>query len=59
MNKAIEHLKKTGIDVRDEDIERLTPLGYEHIRLIGRYDFTLRTKPERGGLRPLRKPQAA
>ena len=59
MNKAIEHLKKTGMDVRNEDIERLTPLGYEHIRLIGRYDFTLRTKPEHGGLRPLRNPQTA
>jgi TnpA family transposase len=57
MNKAIEHLRATGIEVRDEDIERLTPLGYEYIRLIGRYDFTLRTKPERGGLRPLRQPE--
>jgi hypothetical protein len=55
MNKAIEHLKATGVEVREEDIERLTPLGHEHIRLTGRYDFTLKANPETGGLRPLRQ----
>jgi hypothetical protein len=55
MNKAIEHLKATGVDVSEEDIKRLIPLGYEHIRLTGRYDFTLTAKPETGGLRPLRQ----
>ena len=54
MNKAIEHLKTTGMEVREEDIKRLTPLGHEHVRLTGRYDFTLTAKPEVGGLRPLR-----
>ena len=55
MNKALEHLKVGGMKLRDEDIRRLTPLGYDHIRLLGRYDFTLREKPEAGGLRPLRQ----
>jgi TnpA family transposase len=55
MNKAIEHLKTTGVDVREEDVKRLTPLGHEHIRLTGRYDFTLTANPETGGLRPLRQ----
>ncbi|MCI0579948.1 MAG: Tn3 family transposase [Chloroflexi bacterium] len=55
MNKAIDHLQATGMAVREEDVKRLTPLGHEHIRLTGRYDFTLTATPELGGLRPLRK----
>lgn len=53
MSKAIEHLQATGMRVREEDIKRLIPLGYDHIRLTGRYDFTLTAQPEAGGLRPL------
>ena len=41
MNKIIEHLKATGVEVREEDVKRLTPLGHDHIRLTGRYDFKL------------------
>lgn len=55
MSKAIEYLKDTGVDVREEDVKRLTPLGYDHIRLTGRYDFTLTANPEPGGLRPLQR----
>ena len=55
MNKAIEYLKASGVGVREEDVKRLTPLGHEHIRLTGRYDFTLTANPETGGLRPLRQ----
>lgn len=54
MNKAIEHLKASGVEVREEDVKRLTPLGHEHIRLTDRYDFSLTAKPEMGDLRPLR-----
>ena len=55
MNKAIDHLKATGMEIRDEDIKRLNPLGFEHIRFLGRYDFTLKARTEVGGLRPLRQ----
>lgn len=55
MSKTIEYLKDTGVDVREEDVKRLTPLGYDHIRLTGRYDFTLTAHPEPGGLRPLQR----
>lgn len=54
MNKAIEQLRATGVEAREEDVQRLTPLGHEHIRFTGRYDFTLTAKPETGDLRPLR-----
>lgn len=55
INKALEYLQATGVEVREADVKRLTPLGFDHIRLTGRYDFTLTAKPERGGLRPLRR----
>ena len=53
MNKAVERLKVAGFKVREEDLKRLTPLGHEHIRLTGRYNFTLTAKPDTRGLRPL------
>jgi TnpA family transposase len=59
MNKAIDHLKTTGMEIRDEDIKRLTPLGFAHIRFLGRYDFTLKARTEVGGLRPLRQKRSS
>ena len=41
MNAAIEHLKAEGYRVREEDVERLSPLSHEHINMLGRYTFTL------------------
>lgn len=55
MNKAIDYLKSRGHEVRDKDVRRLAPLGFEHIRFLGHFDFTLKAKPEAGGLRPLRR----
>ena len=55
MNKAIDHLKAAGMEIRDEDIKRLDPLGFAHIRFLGRYDFTLKVRTEPGGLRSLRQ----
>ena len=57
MGKVIDHLRASGMAVREEDVKRLTPLWYDHIRLTGRYEFTLTAKPEVGGLRPLQQKQ--
>ena len=38
----------------DEDVARLSPLGHEHINMLGRYVFTLPDRVARGELRPLR-----
>ena len=54
-NKALEYLATNGVDVREKDVKRLTPLGFDHIRLTGRYDFTLTAKPGAGGLRLFRR----
>jgi hypothetical protein len=51
---ALRQLRKEGFEVRDEDVARLSPLGHEHINLLGRYAFSLPEKIARGELRPLR-----
>ena len=42
--------------VRPEDEARLSPLGHEHINLLGRYSFAVPESVARGELRPLRNP---
>jgi hypothetical protein len=55
LNKALGYLRASGMEIHDKDINRLTPLGFDHIRMTGRYDFTLTARPELGGLRPMRQ----
>ena len=43
--------------VQWEDVARLSPLGYQHINVLGRYAFTLAEPSARGQLRPLRNPR--
>jgi hypothetical protein len=40
-------------------VARLSPLGFKHINMLGRYAFTLPETVARGELRPLRDPNAA
>lgn len=58
MDAALNQLRTEGYDVRDEDVARLSPLGSEHINMLGRYAFTLPEPVARGELRPLRDPAA-
>jgi hypothetical protein len=46
MDAALDRLRAEGHPVRDEDVARLSPLGFEHINMLGRYAFTL---PEESG----------
>jgi len=52
---ALNQLRRSGFDVRDDDIQRLSPLGHDHINLLGRYQFST-TELGEGQLRPLRDP---
>jgi len=52
---ALRQLRASGYPVSDEDIARLSPLGYEHINFHGHYSFPLPPAT----LRPLRDPMAA
>jgi len=58
MDAALGQLRAEGFDVRPEDVARLSPLGFEHINMLGRYAFTLPDAVARGELRPLRNPAA-
>jgi hypothetical protein len=49
-------LRKEGFEIRDEDVARLSPLGHDHINMLGRYTFKLPQRVARGELRPLRDP---
>ena len=59
MDAALNQLRTGGFDVRDDDIGRLSPLGFDHINMLGRYAFTLPDTVARGELRPLRDPTLA
>ncbi len=59
MDAALDQLRAEGFDVRAEDVARLSPLGFEHINMLGRYAFILPDQIARGELRPLRDPANA
>ncbi len=57
--RAIEHLTDTGHAIRDEDIERLSPLTHDHITLTGRYRIALPDPlRDRAAYRPLKNSAA-
>lgn len=56
MDAALRHLRERGEEVLPQDVERLSPLGYDHINLIGRYHFGLPDGVRHGALRPFRDP---
>ena len=55
---ALEQMREQGLEVRDEDVARLSPLGYSHVNMLGRYEFALPDSIARGAFRPLRDPRA-
>ncbi len=59
MDAALDQLRAKGFGVRDEDVGRLSPLGFDHINMLGRYAFVLPDTVARGELRPLRNPSLA
>ena len=54
MDAAVKQLQDQGVEVKSEDLARLSPLGYKHINMLGRYQFALPEHLKRGELRPLR-----
>ena len=56
MQAALDQHRADGHSVRPEDEARLSPLGHEHINLMGRYSFAVPESVARGELRPLRNP---
>ena len=58
MEASLARLRAAGAEVRSEDVQRLSPLGHEHINLLGRYYFSSDGAIPNGELRPLRDPAA-
>jgi TnpA family transposase len=54
MDLALAEVRRRGLDVRREDVARLSPLGFEHINFLGRYSFALAERIRRRELLPLR-----
>ena len=59
IDAALEHLRKRGGDVLPADVRRLSPMGFAHINLFGRYYFGLSEALRKGRLRPLRDSERA
>ncbi len=53
MQASLEHLKKQGEKILDEDVARLAPLPFGHINMLGQYSFALSELVSKGQLRPL------
>ena len=48
-----KQLKEDGYDIKDNDVERVSPLQHRHINVLGRYSFMLAESVAKGQLRPL------
>jgi hypothetical protein len=59
MDAALAQLKAEGFPVLDGDVARLSPLGFAHVNMLGRYAFSLPEAVARGELRPPRDPSQA
>ena len=57
MQAALDQLKNEGYQVKDEDIEHLSPARSAHINVYGKYYFNVEEGLRRKGLRELRKPE--
>ncbi len=59
MDRAMEEMRGRGMKIAPEDVERLSPLGYDHINLLGRYTFSLSDEIRQGAFHPLRELEEA
>lgn len=55
LQAAFGHLAASGMDVPQDHIRHVAPLGWEHIGLTGDYVWGVDPLPKEG-LRPLRRP---
>lgn len=53
LDREVSYFREQGAEVREEDLARVPPLTYAHVRVLGRYHFRLDDSVAEGGLRPL------
>lgn len=54
LEKAVDYLKEQGMDIPEEYLQHLSPLGWEHINLTGDYVWNLKQATSFDKLRSLR-----
>ncbi|MGB7338221.1 MAG: Tn3 family transposase, partial [Phototrophicaceae bacterium] len=54
LNLALQEFIEVRPQLDLEAVERITPLAYDHIRILGRYSFTLHRAVQDGQARPLK-----
>jgi TnpA family transposase len=59
MHRTLEEMRGRGMKIAPEDVERLSPLGYDHINLLGRYTFSLPEEIRQRAFYPLRELEEA
>ena len=58
LDRAVADLRERGLEITRADVERLSPLGSDHIHLQGHYPFTLAEYILQGDFLPLREIEA-
>jgi TnpA family transposase len=53
MEAALNRLRHQGVEIKEADVARLSPLLHKHINMLGHYSFTLAEFIRAGVLRPL------
>ncbi|NMP24756.1 Tn3 family transposase [Sulfobacillus harzensis] len=53
MEQALDALRRRGQEITDDDVVRLSPLGHDHITMLGHYSFEVPDVVAQGHLRPL------
>lgn len=54
MGEALKQLELEGCEVNREDLKHVWPTRFEHVNIIGKYEFNLEDAWQRNGLRELR-----
>jgi hypothetical protein len=54
---TLSRLRQQGVEIKDADVVRLSPLLHKHINMLGHYSFTLAEFIRAGVLRPLNASQ--
>jgi TnpA family transposase len=55
IDRTLNMLRALGREVKPEDVERLSPLGHDHINYLGKYSFALNETIQAGEFLPLRE----
>ena len=55
ISRAVDALRAKGVDIPEEYLQHISPLGWEHITLTGDYVWNLNQKASFNNLRPLRE----